>query len=150
MRRSSLGFSLCLCLLAACGDDDTPTAASDAAVDASDGAAQCQQSAEAFDQYVLEHQACSADAECAAIGDCGPNADIRAIRSDVAAQAYEMMKARCTPGTFDGPLYEARCSSGRCELVELQGVCCGCNPQPDASVDAGDDTGDDAGSDAAF
>jgi hypothetical protein len=135
--------------LAACGDDERDHGRPDASPDAGqgagrdagrdadiDGALSCDDGWHAFDTYVMQHSSCSGDADCTVIGDCGPNADFRAVRTDVAEQAYEMMQARCTTA-WDGPIFVARCESGMCVLEEDPSGCCGCPPTEDAGVDAG-------------
>lgn len=78
-----------------------------------------------FDAFLQANQACTRDDECAVIGDCSPNADFRAVRKEVADEAYKLMQARCG-GAADGPVYDAECSAGTCELTESSEPCCGC------------------------
>jgi hypothetical protein len=62
------------------------------------------------------------------IGDCGPNADFTAVRLDVAQEASALQRARCMPGSYDGPVYSPQCSAGTCALMMRTDTCCGCRP----------------------
>lgn len=83
--------------------------------DAGDGSMleMCERADMAFRAFLAAHQACSADDECAIIGDCSPNADFKAIRSDAAEEGYALMRARCG-SAHDGPVYTAYCDDGTC------------------------------------
>ena len=102
--------------------------------DASTGLS-CEQRNARFEALVADHQSCELDADCAVIGDCGPNADFRAVRADIADEAYRLMNERCT-GNWDGPGYVARCEAQKCTLEESHALCCGCE-----LWDAGEDAG---------
>lgn len=151
LRRSALSVVFPLGCLLACGDDDSSDLESDAAAvldaspeagnhdddssvpepDAGDaaidsgGELSCEQRDEAFYELLVQHQSCTEDDECAVIGDCGPNADFRAIRADAAEEGYALMQDRCG-GTYDGPGYVAICNAGTCELEGSPELCCGC------------------------
>lgn len=95
----------------------------------------CEARSEAFEEFVAEHRACTADPDCEVIGDCGPNADFRAVRADSANEARALQVARCGQ-TFDGPVYRAVCTSGQCSLQMRTDTCCGCVPE-DAGIGDG-------------
>jgi hypothetical protein len=97
------------------------------------GPSACEQATQAFDEFLAANQSCSVSTDCTVIGDCGPNADFRAINVAAAATGFALMEQRC-PGTFDGPTYSASCQDNRCVLGAENG-CCGC--PIDAGVDGG-------------
>jgi hypothetical protein len=96
----------------------------------------CAQRSASFTDFVAAHGACASNADCTVIGDCGPNADFRAIRVDASAHGLELMRARCE-GTYDGPLFDAVCVNRACALQLRMGECCGCPPN-DAGPDGAD------------
>jgi hypothetical protein len=126
------------------GHDATPDVDVAAPPDAdvsgnADGAADanvCAQRSASFTDFVAAHSACTSNTDCTVIGDCGPNADFRAIRVDASAQGLELMKARCH-GPYDGPLFDAVCINFACGLQRRTGACCGCPPN-DAGPDGAD------------
>jgi hypothetical protein len=132
LSRGSLWQVLRLALLAlladGCGGDGSrgADAGRDTSHDPTEAAA-CESKATAFRDFVATHGDCTSDSECAVVGDCGPNADFAAVRAESAAMAYTLQVARCA-GTWDGPLFDARCSAGECTLVERTDACCGCAP----------------------
>jgi hypothetical protein len=91
-------------------------------------AARCDSKASAFRDFVASHGDCTRDDECAVVGDCGPNADFEAVRAENAEMAYSLQVARCER-TWDGPMFNAACSGGRCTLVQRTDTCCGCAPR---------------------
>lgn len=88
----------------------------------------CDQKDDAFEAYVDGHRDCVADTDCAVIGDCGPNADFRAVRVDDIEEALRLMHDRCG-GAYDGPRYFAGCEAGTCALRPNPNGCCGCPPR---------------------
>ena len=92
-----------------------------------EGQAYCMAKQDAYYAFLAAHRACTTDSDCAVVGDCGPNADFSAVATSAAHEAYELAKARC-PGTFDGPVFDARCIAQRCELEQRTDTCCGCPP----------------------
>jgi hypothetical protein len=91
----------------------------------------CEGKSASFDAFVADHESCANDDDCRVIGDCGPNADFVSVRADAADEAYRLMQARCV-GTYDGPIYDAVCTAGRCDMVQNPTDCCGCAPGQDA------------------
>lgn len=102
-------------------DAEAPYAEPDAEIDADPG--NCELSREAFASFLAANRDCDEDSDCRVIGDCGPNADWRAINAAAAEEGYALMLARCSAGTFDGPEYAPRCDDGQCVLGEQSGVC---------------------------
>jgi hypothetical protein len=90
-----------------------------------EGRAYCMKKDKAFADFVAAHRACETDKDCAVVGDCGPNADFTAVAANAAKEAYELAKARCS-GTFDGPIFDPRCTKNKCTLEERTDTCCGC------------------------
>ena len=76
-----------------------------------------------FEEFLVEHQSCERDDQCVIIGDCGPNADVRAVRIDEAEEAYRLMRERDV-GVYDGLTYTAVCREGLCG-TEQDGYACG-------------------------
>jgi hypothetical protein len=79
--------------------------------------ADCDYAQQVYEEFLAANDACSVDADCAVIGDCGPNADFAAIRADAAIEGRELQNARCG-GAYDGPTYDAYCNAGTCALRE--------------------------------
>jgi len=104
--------------------------------DGAGDASACAQRNASFTDFVAAHSACTSKTDCTVIGDCGPNADFRAIRVDASAQGLELMRARCE-GAYDGPLFDAVCVNRACALQLRMGECCGCPPN-DAGPDGAD------------
>jgi hypothetical protein len=121
-------------------DAEAPYAEPDAAIDADP--ANCELSRQAFASFLAANRDCDEDSDCSVIGDCGPNADWRAVNAEAAAEGYALMQARCSAGTFDGPEYAARCDDGQCVLGEEVGVCGG--PPDDGGVSADASSSSDA------
>lgn len=99
--------------------------------------ADCDYAQQAYEEFLAANSACSVDADCAVIGDCGPNADFAPIRADAAAEGRELQLARCG-GAYDGPTYAPYCNAGACELRERPpSTEYGCPPlwQEDAGVE---------------
>lgn len=92
-----------------------------------EGQAYCQAKHDAYYQFVASHLACTSDSDCAVVGDCGPNADFVAVAASAAGEAYQLAEARC-PGTYDGPVFDARCIDSKCDLEQRTDTCCGCPP----------------------
>lgn len=95
--------------------------------DSDEGQAYCQAKRDAYYKFVEAHLECTSDSDCAVVGDCGPNADFSAVAASAADEAYRLANARC-PGTFDGPVFDARCIASKCELEQRTDTCCGCPP----------------------
>jgi len=91
------------------------------------GQAACAAKEKAYDDFLEAHSACSVDADCDVVGDCGPNADFRAVAASDAREAYDLARARCDTA-YDGPVFDPRCKQGRCALEERTDTCCGCPP----------------------
>ena len=124
---------------------DADAAASPSSLDAdvsanSTDADVCARRSATFTDFVAAHSACTSNTDCTVIGDCGPNADFRAIRRDASAQGLELMRARCD-GAYDGPLFDAVCVDHACGLQMRIHVCCGCPPD-DGGFDGGDGSGE--------
>lgn len=101
--------------------------------------------AERFEEFVGANLTCGSDADCAIVGDCGPNADFRAVRVDAAEDAYSLMGMRGV-GTWDGPEYVAVCGTDNRCAAERSGYFCGGYGGPARPLDPGT-TGDDAETD---
>lgn len=124
-------------------DAEAPYAEPDATVDADPG--NCELSRQAFASFLAANRACDEDSDCRVIGDCGPNADWRAVHAEAAEEGYALMLARCSAGSFDGPEYAARCDDGQCVLGEQIGVCGNFDGRvgaPDASTPSDASVGD--------
>jgi hypothetical protein len=89
-----------------------------------DGPSVCEQADQTFRDFVAVNRTCNVTADCAVIGDCGPNADFEAINAAAAAMGYALMGQRC-PAAFDGFTFAALCQDGQCVLGPENG-CCGC------------------------
>ncbi len=118
-------FFATACLAAGCGSSAPPR----------DDGATCEARSKAYKDFLAAHRACSVDPDCTVIGDCGPNADFAAVRSDSSTEARALQQARCG-GASDGPVYRAVCRAGQCELEMRTDTCCGCPPS-DAGVGDG-------------
>lgn len=121
--------------------EDASAPPPDAAVDSgapgaprpdADGPSVCEQADQTFRDFVAVNRTCNVSADCAVIGDCGPNADFEAINAAAAAMGYALMGQRC-PAAFDGFTFAALCQDGQCVLGPENG-CCGC--PSDAGVNA--------------
>lgn len=83
---------------------------------------ECQAKQKAFSDFLEANRACTAAADCTVIGNCGPNADFTAVRSDAAEEASKLQAATCLE-SWDGPLYEAVCEQEKCGLKMLNTYC---------------------------
>lgn len=79
--------------------------------------ADCDYLQQVYKDFLAAHDACSVDADCDVIGDCGPHADFAAIRADAAIEGRKLQLARCG-SVYHGPTYEAYCNAGTCALWE--------------------------------
>jgi len=96
---------------------------------------------EQFESYLAANLSCESDADCVIIGDCGPNADFRAVRADAAEEAYRLMWMR-EVGTWDGPEYEAVCGGDNLCTIERSMYYCGGYGGPIRPLDDGGAGGD--------
>jgi len=96
---------------------------------------QCAEANRAFTEFVAAHRACTKADDCVVIGDCGPNADFKAVQASVELEARALQQARSCGGAYDGPMFDAVCRAGKCDLQMRTDVCCGCQPR---DMDGGD------------
>lgn len=131
---SALLVALLVFGVAACETDEGEDDAGEG--DTGDG---CEAASEAFEAYVAANGACEEDTDCVIIGDCGPNADFRAIARGASAEGTRLMGARCE-GNYDGPTYRAVCDEGTCR-AGLDGGFCGAPAE--TTLDQGEDVAPD-------